>query len=60
MPKKKAELKYEKVDRVSRWNYIQLIAKYILDSSVSNDELKDILLLMQTGKAVLILNVQDK
>ena len=60
MTKKKVELKYEKVDRVSRWNYIQLISKYILESSISNEELRGILLEIQSGDYSLALVVNQK
>lgn len=43
MKKKVEELKYEKVDRVSRWNYCQQISSQIFNSSISDQELQDIL-----------------
>jgi hypothetical protein len=58
MKKKKEELKYESVDRVSRWNYCQLIAKIILDSSITNEELKAVLLDVQSGNHKLIIITQ--
>lgn len=60
MPKKSKELKYEKVDRVSRWNYIQFISKFILDSEISNDELKNICLELQTGNFKLSIGINQK
>jgi len=58
MPKKEKELKYEKVDRVSRWNYCQLIAKQILDSSISEEDLKDVLVELQNPNRRLIIDVK--
>jgi hypothetical protein len=43
MPKKEQAMKYEKVDRVSRWNYCQQISSLIYNSSISDQELQDIL-----------------
>lgn len=40
MPKKEKELKYEKVDRVSRWNYCQQIASLLYQSELSNEDLE--------------------
>jgi hypothetical protein len=60
MTKRKSELKYEVVDRVSRWNYIQFIGKQILESSISNDELKEICLELQSGEYQLALIVNQK
>jgi hypothetical protein len=58
MPKKRSQLNYEKIDRVTRWNYCQLIAKYILDSSLSDDELKDVLVELQNSNRRLIIDVK--
>jgi len=58
MPKKEKELKYEKVDRVSRWNYCQLIAKQILDSSISEEDLKQVLVEMQDPNRRLVIDVK--
>ena len=58
MPKKNKELKYEKIDRVERWNYCQRIAKHILDCSLSNEELKDVVLELQDGVKKLNLIIQ--
>lgn len=58
MSKKEKELKYEKVDRVSRWNYCQLIAKIILDSSISEEDLKDVLVELQDPNRRLIIDVK--
>lgn len=60
MKKRKEVLKYEVVDRVSRWNYIQFIGKQILDSSISNDELKQICLELQSGEYRLELVINKK
>jgi hypothetical protein len=40
MPKKNKELKYESVERVSRWNLCQQIAKFKYASDLSNDDLE--------------------
>jgi hypothetical protein len=58
MPKKAKELKYENVDRVSRWNYCQLIAKTILDSSISEEDLKKVLVELQNPNRRLIIDVK--
>jgi hypothetical protein len=58
MPKQKNVLKYQSIDRTARWNYCQLVAKYIFDSSVSDEQLKIILLEMQTGQYRLTINIE--
>jgi hypothetical protein len=60
MQKKQKELKYETVDRVSRWNYIQFIGKQILESGITNEELKDICLELQSGQVRLELSLSQK
>lgn len=58
MTKKNKELKYEKINRVARWNYCQFIAKNILDSSISNQELERILRELESPNRRLILEIK--
>lgn len=60
MPKKKPQLNYSSVDRVARWNYCQLLGKYILDSGITDEQLKNVLLEIQSGDFKLALNVEHK
>lgn len=60
MTNKKKELKYQTNDRVARWNYIQLISKFIFESGIPDDELRIICLEIQGGDHQLILNVRGK
>lgn len=60
MPKQKKVLQYEPFNRVARWNYCQLIAKYIFDSSLCDEELKNVLLEIQSGQFKLSLNIEHK
>ena len=59
-PKKKKVLRYEPFNRVERWNYCQLIAKFIMDSSISSEELKNVLLEIQSGQFKLVLNIEHE
>lgn len=58
MPKKSKELKYEKINRVSRWNYCQFLAKKILDSSIADEELERILRELESPNRRLILEIK--
>ncbi len=40
MPKKSKELKYESIERVSRWNLCQQVAKLLYKSNRSNDDIE--------------------
>jgi len=60
MSKKKESLKYNKIDRVSRWNYIQFIGKEMLDCSIPDEQLKQICLDLQSGEYQLQLNIIRK
>jgi len=58
MAKKEKPLKYEAIDRVNRWNFCQLIARQILNSSISTEELERIVLELENINRKLILKIK--
>jgi hypothetical protein len=58
MVQKEKPVKYEAIDRVNRWNFCQLIARHILNSSISAEELEKIILELENPNRKLILNIK--
>lgn len=58
MAQKEKPIKYEAIDRVNRWNFCQLIARQILNSSISTDELEKIVLEIENPNRKLTLNIK--
>jgi hypothetical protein len=58
MEEEKEKLVYEKVDRVGRWNFCQLLAKHIYESGISNAELERIVLEIENINRKLILQIK--
>ena len=51
------ELVYSSVDRVTRWNFCQQIAKFILNSSIETEELQNAVSSLEQDRLQIIFNV---
>ena len=58
MAQKEKPIKYEAIDRVNRWNFCQLIARTILNSSIATEELERIVLELENLNRKLIIKIK--